>query len=358
MFFNYLVNPGSVISDAVKETNQTTSSIASSSFRPMRSTRRRRICLNPPRALLRSVGAWVKLSDLEFTLPPHTLANVPFTLTVPAGLTPGDYAGGIVLQTVNPSVEYRGISTFNVFQNRHVDVHSNPRPPSPGLSITQLSSTSGWLGYLGGPVSSTVTYRLTNTGNQAEIPRPSSASRLCWDRRRTFLRGSSRRSCLITRPWYLHLPSKEAFLAERQSHGDLRRRIHYRDRYHLGHSVDPHRDHPLDSGPALVPPTAPTSRSRIDRGCRKGTRNRVVWRVAACAGCSALVVAVGLMCGLTVSWAVAAPCRWAPLRTAGLPPARASTSNVSPGETVSIIGHGWPAHQALQAAVSGGGSPP
>ncbi len=70
----------------------------------------------------------------------------------------------------------------------------------------------------------------------------------------------------------------------------------------------------------------------------------------------ALAVAVGLMCGLTVSWAVAAPWSVGTAEAAGLPPLELSTSNVSPGETVSIIGHGWPAHRVLQAAVCGGGS--
>ncbi len=128
--------------------------------------------LNPPQDPLRTVGSWTQLSDLEFTLPAHTLANVPFTLKIPAGETPGDYAGGIVLSPVNPATETRGYVTFNVYNNVGARIYVRVRGPlHPGLSITHLSiNTSGFAGYVGGPVSSTVTYTLTNTGNQILNP--------------------------------------------------------------------------------------------------------------------------------------------------------------------------------------------
>ena len=173
VYFNYLVNPGSVISDAVTVTNQTTSPIAFKLY-PADAINGQGggYSLNPPQAPLKSVGGWVKLSSIEFTLPGHSLANVPFSLDVPNGLTPGDYAGGIVLSTVNPSVEKRGNLTFNVFQSVGTRIYVRIRGPlHPALSITQLAvSTSGFAGYVGGPVSSTVTYTLTNTGNQLLNP--------------------------------------------------------------------------------------------------------------------------------------------------------------------------------------------
>jgi hypothetical protein len=216
VYFNYLVNPVSVISDAVTVTNQTTSSIAFKLY-PADAINAQGggFALKPPQAPLRSVGAWVKLSDLEFTLPAHSLANVPFTLNVPAGLTPGDYAGGIVLQTVNPSVEHRGNLTFDVFQNVATRIYARIRGPlHPGLSVTQLSlDTSGWLGYLGGPVSSTVTYTLTNTGNQVLNPTAKlSVSPLLGSSTnippRIFPSLLPHNSATVT----YNLPSKEAFL--------------------------------------------------------------------------------------------------------------------------------------------------
>ena len=173
VYFNYLVNPGSVISDSVTVTNQTTTAIAFKLYpADAANAQGGGFSLNPPQAPLKSVGGWVKLSSVVFNLPGHSLANVPFTLSVPHGLTPGDYAGGIVLQTVNPSVEKRGNVTFNVFQSVGTRIVRRIRGPlHPGLSITQLSvTTSGLGGYVGGPVSSFVTYALTNTGNQVLNP--------------------------------------------------------------------------------------------------------------------------------------------------------------------------------------------
>jgi len=173
VWFNYLVNPGASISDAVTVTNQTTQAIAFKLFSADAiNAQGGGFALNPPQDPVHYIGAWVKLSTFEFTLPAHTLANVPFALDIPAGATPGDYAGGIVLSPVNPAVEKRGSVSFAVYQNVgariYVRVHG---PLHPGLSITQLSiKTSGWAGIIGGPVSSTVTYTLTNTGNEILNP--------------------------------------------------------------------------------------------------------------------------------------------------------------------------------------------
>jgi hypothetical protein len=45
------------------------------------------------------VGAWLQLPVSELTLPPHSSTPLPFRLTVPAAATPGDHAGGIVIET-------------------------------------------------------------------------------------------------------------------------------------------------------------------------------------------------------------------------------------------------------------------
>ena len=216
VYFNYLINPGSVVSDAVTVTNQTTSPIAFKLY-PADAINGQGggFALNPPQAPLKSVGGWVKSSSVEFTLPAHSLANVPFTLDVPNGLTPGDYAGGIVLSTVNPSVEKRGNVTFNVFQSVGTRIYVRIRGAlHPGLSVTQLSvNTSGLAGYVGGPVSSTVTYTLTNTGNQilnptaklSVSPLLGSATNLP---RKIFSSLLPHGSATVT----YQLPSKEAFL--------------------------------------------------------------------------------------------------------------------------------------------------
>ncbi len=45
------------------------------------------------------VGAWLHLPVSDLTLAPHSTTPLPFRLTVPAGATPGDHAGGIVIET-------------------------------------------------------------------------------------------------------------------------------------------------------------------------------------------------------------------------------------------------------------------
>ncbi|MGW7413893.1 COG1470 family protein [Streptomyces sp. NPDC054863] len=41
-------------------------------------------------------GAWIALAAAEVKVPPRTRADVPFTVTVPAGAQPGDHPGAIV----------------------------------------------------------------------------------------------------------------------------------------------------------------------------------------------------------------------------------------------------------------------
>jgi len=173
-YFNYLVNPSSTIKDAVTVTNFTAESIAFKLYSTdaVNAQNGGDFAYNSAEAPKHSVGAWVQLSAVGFTLPPHTLANVPFTLDVPAGMTPGDYAGGIVLQTLNPTVEKRGALTFDVYQNVGTRVYVRIAGPlHPSVSITHLSiDTHGWAGLVGGPVNAVVTYTLTNTGNEILNP--------------------------------------------------------------------------------------------------------------------------------------------------------------------------------------------
>jgi len=172
-FFNYVVNPDSTVKDAVTVTNYTPVSIEFKLFAADAiNAQGGGFALNPPNAPKRSVGSWVGLSAEDFTLPPHTLANVPFTIKVPPGLPPGDYAGGIVLQTAQPSIEKRGAFTFEVYQNVGTRMYVRIAGPlHPGLAITKLSvNTHGWLGLVGGPVDADVTYTVTNTGNQVLNP--------------------------------------------------------------------------------------------------------------------------------------------------------------------------------------------
>lgn len=45
------------------------------------------------------VSAWIRLGVDNITVPPGTEMELPFTLSVPAGTAPGDYAGALIIQT-------------------------------------------------------------------------------------------------------------------------------------------------------------------------------------------------------------------------------------------------------------------
>jgi hypothetical protein len=49
------------------------------------------------------IGAWVRLDAAQITVPANSNLKVPFRLSVPANTPPGDYAGGLIIQS--PPVE-------------------------------------------------------------------------------------------------------------------------------------------------------------------------------------------------------------------------------------------------------------
>ncbi|MET9656260.1 hypothetical protein [Streptomyces sp. NPDC006510] len=52
-------------------------------------------------------GRWLRTAATEVTVPARTRADVPFTVTVPAGATPGDHPGAIVVRGGDRSVGVR-----------------------------------------------------------------------------------------------------------------------------------------------------------------------------------------------------------------------------------------------------------
>ncbi|WPW29303.1 hypothetical protein P6B95_19230 [Streptomyces atratus] len=52
-------------------------------------------------------GAWLRTAAAQVTVPARTRADVPFSVTVPTGATPGDHPGAIVVQSGDRSVGVR-----------------------------------------------------------------------------------------------------------------------------------------------------------------------------------------------------------------------------------------------------------
>ena len=115
------------------------------------------------------VGAWVALDAGEITVPANSDLAVPFRLTVPVGTTPGDYAGGLIIQS--PPVQ--GETTtgtgdaalrLDVIQRQGVRIY---------LTVDGTASatlTHGDLTWERSGDSITFTLPITNTGNTILFP--------------------------------------------------------------------------------------------------------------------------------------------------------------------------------------------
>ncbi|WP_327246005.1 COG1470 family protein [Streptomyces sp. NBC_01320] len=92
-------------------------------------------------------GAWLRLAADRVTVPARTRAEVPFSVTVPAGASPGDHPGAIVAEHSGRSVGVR--------------VHLRVSGPTLTALTVEDVSVSG----------RTIHYTLVNRGNAALTPR-------------------------------------------------------------------------------------------------------------------------------------------------------------------------------------------
>ncbi|MFI6061934.1 hypothetical protein [Streptomyces sp. NPDC051286] len=92
-------------------------------------------------------GAWLRLAADRVTVPARTRAEVPFSVTVPAGASPGDHPGAIVAESSGRSVAVR--------------VHLRVSGPTLTALTVEEVSVSG----------RAIHYTLVNRGNAALAPR-------------------------------------------------------------------------------------------------------------------------------------------------------------------------------------------
>jgi hypothetical protein len=114
------------------------------------------------------VGAWVHLPSASVTVPAHSSIRVPFSLSVPAHVSPGDHMGGIVALDEEPTAVTGNGSHLLV--RTGVGVRILVRVPGrlrPGLSVTavRVSGSVPPLSFLSGSSRATVRVGLANTGN-------------------------------------------------------------------------------------------------------------------------------------------------------------------------------------------------
>lgn len=99
-FFHLSLYPGSATDATAVVANHTSSPITLLTY-PVdgASTPQGRFSLDSQTDPRRGVGAWVQLASDQVTVPAQAELRVPFRLTVPVGTPPGDYAGGVIIQS-------------------------------------------------------------------------------------------------------------------------------------------------------------------------------------------------------------------------------------------------------------------
>jgi hypothetical protein len=95
----------------------------------------------------RATGTWLQLSESEFTLAPGEERSIPFTITIPDGMSPGEYAAMIVTQEAESSEAEDQGDTFGIrfipqAATTVLMTIPGPEPLQPQLEITQLQATT------------------------------------------------------------------------------------------------------------------------------------------------------------------------------------------------------------------------
>lgn len=108
------------------------------------------------------LGAWVAFEAESLVLQPGETTTVPFTVSVPADATPGDYAGGVVTSLLVQ--EATGVSVDRRLGSRmHVRV-AGDLAPRVSIDNLDVSTSGGVLGVITA-APATVSFTVTNTGN-------------------------------------------------------------------------------------------------------------------------------------------------------------------------------------------------
>ncbi|MER5464144.1 hypothetical protein ABT010_26340 [Streptomyces sp. NPDC002668] len=94
-----------------------------------------------------AAGTWITLAANRLTVPPRTRAEVPFSVTVPAGALPGDHPGAVVVES----------------GDREAGVRIQLRVSGPTLAALTVEDVSVSRG--------AIRYSLVNRGNTALTPR-------------------------------------------------------------------------------------------------------------------------------------------------------------------------------------------
>lgn len=166
--YAYAVEPGDRVSDAVVVTNRSATPLHLAVYgTDAFTTPSGHLDLLPADEPATGLGTWLTVRRGTLDLAPGESAEVPFTLRVPDDAAPGDHSGGVVTALT----QRVGDSALTVDRRLALRVHARVAGTlAPGLGISSLRVTTGVSANPFGTVTSTVRYRLTNTGTARVVP--------------------------------------------------------------------------------------------------------------------------------------------------------------------------------------------
>ncbi|MER5760473.1 DUF916 domain-containing protein [Streptomyces sp. NPDC002082] len=113
----------------------------------------------------KDAGSWIKLEKDTVTVPPKGNVVVPFTVTVPREVTPGDHTGGIVASLAAGAQDGQG-NKVKLDQRVGARVYIRAAGTlTPRLEVQQVAASYEGSANPFSEGSATVTYTLRNTGN-------------------------------------------------------------------------------------------------------------------------------------------------------------------------------------------------
>lgn len=161
--FDYAVDPGTTVTDAITVRNDGATALALSIYpADAFTTREGNIDVLTSGTASEDSGTWIALGTNTLTLDPGEEESVPFTVMVPADARPGDHPAGIVTSLVTDDAAAQVQVDRRLGSRMQIRV-SGELVPSVVVSEPRVSFSGSWNPLAVGFV--TVDYTLQNTGN-------------------------------------------------------------------------------------------------------------------------------------------------------------------------------------------------
>ncbi|QEO13972.1 DUF916 domain-containing protein [Agromyces intestinalis] len=165
--FEYTLGPGETVTDYVGVSNLGAAPISVKVYAMDATTTADGAFTLPPAGTeSEDVGAWVGVGgDEVFEIAPGTRLDIPFRLTVPPDVSPGDHAGGIVAALSELSATGDGAQQVAVDRRVGARIYVTvPGEQLPALDVRDVTIAydGGWNLFDG---TANVTYTLANSGN-------------------------------------------------------------------------------------------------------------------------------------------------------------------------------------------------